>query len=462
MTPALQPPADTSAPPPRPPPGETGRPMRICMVVYDVQEFGGLEEYAVNLAIALRRLGHEVSFLSAAWTPEGNQYTRRLATHGVALVQVPKWLSLPASDWSTKTRILDTLVTLASPVVHLLGVLHWLAKRRRWAESVASARGWVRQQLLGRFIAADRRAVLARLLLSSWRRRWRPDVLHLHGYTTNLLFAIEWAHARGVPVVYEEHQTPDPQFDWWEGFAGTINKATTVVAVSEQSAVGLRTVCGVTRPIEVRPPLLPDPLERPGPHRARRSSRDAVVNVTTVARLYVTKGLTYLLQAIPLVTAVHPGVRFRIHGDGPLRDELRAQAASLGLDPDAIFQGAFTSRDALAAIMAETDVFVMSSVLEGQPLGLVEAMAYGCPIVTTSVGGISELIDDGVNGLLCAPADTEGLAAGIRAVVADADLRDRLGGAARRSYEQGPYQPLGVAKRLAAIYSGALPERPAF
>jgi len=260
--------------------------------------------------------------------------------------------------------------------------------------------------------------------------------------------------------VYEEHQTPDAQFDWWQGFHETINKATVVVAVSEESARALRAVCGVTRPIEVRNPLLPDPAAA-GWQRTRAQvprQPNEPVRVTTVARLYVTKGLDYLLDAAAQVTACHPVTRFKVHGDGDLREELLAHARKLGLDGEAIFVGAFTSRVELARIMAETDIFVLSSVLEGQPLGLVEAMAYGCAIVATSVGGIPELIEDGVNGLLCKPREVECLARSIRTLIEDPALRERLGQAARRSYEQGPYQPEAVCSHFISIYGGVLRE----
>ena len=99
-----------------------------------------------------------------------------------------------------------------------------------------------------------------------------------------------------------------------------------------------------------------------------------------------------------------------------------------------IFVGAFTSREELSRIMAGTDIFLMSSILEGQPLGVVEAMAYGCPIVTTAVGGIPELIQDGVNGLLCPPEDPQCLAEKIKLMLDDDPaLRQRLGTAARAS-----------------------------
>lgn len=434
--------------------------MRICLVLYDPQEFGGLEEYAVTLAVGLRKRGHQVSVLSATWAPPDNQYLRRLRENDVTVVQPPKWLSRPASHWPTKERLLSHALWLAGPLIMALAGLLFALRRRSWEQSRASARNWLRGWLTSTVIGPDRRRSVGRLLLSWWQLRWRPDLVHVQGYATTLLFAIEWAHAKGLPAVYEEHQTPDAQFDWWQGFHDTINKATVVVAVSEESARALRAVCGVTRPIEVRNPLLPDPAasgwERVGAQAPRQANEP--VRVTTVARLYLTKGLEYLLDAAAQVQASHPGTRFRVFGDGELREELLGQAGKLGLDGEAIFVGAFTSRAELARIMAETDIFVMSSVLEGQPLGLVEAMAYGCAIVATSVGGIPELIEDGVNGLLCKPREAECLARSIRTLIEDPALRERLGQAARRSYEQGPYQPEAVCSHFISIYEGVLRE----
>jgi glycosyltransferase involved in cell wall biosynthesis len=425
------------------------------MVFYDTLEFGGLEEYATTLAIGLKQRGHETSVLSTAWVPPDNQYRHRLSQHEVSLVQLPKWLSYPASDWPTKEKILASVMWLLTPLVYLLGVGLFFLRRRTWEQSLGSARNWLRGQLMSRFIGPDRRRLLTRLLLNWWRWRWRPDLLHIHGYTSSLHFVIDWAHAKRMPVVYEEHQTPDAQFDWWQDFGRTINKASRVIAVSEKSAEALRTVCGVTRPIVVRSPLLPDPMAAGWQKDARPRQGDEPIFLSTVARLYVTKGLKYLLEAIIQVRDTHPSARFRVFGDGPLRQELLDYADELGLDGEQIFVGAFNHRE-LGSIMAQTDIFVMSSILEGQPLAVVEAMAYGCPIVTTTVGGIPELIQDGVNGLLCMPRDPGCLAQKIRALIEDAALRTRLGRAARQSYEQGPFQPAAVCDHFISIYRGVL------
>lgn len=431
--------------------------MKICMIAYDIQRFGGLEEYAVNLATALQEQGHETSFLSAAWVEPGNQYRLRLKERGIPLVQPPKWISMLASDWETKERVLRIILRFAGPLIFFLGAVLSLLKRQSFAKSVTSAHNRLRGYLTKRLIGHDRREALARFLLQWWKVRWRPDLLHVHGYTTSLLFVIEWAHQR-VPVVYVEHQTPDPKFNWWNGFQRTINKAAFVIAVSEKSAQGLREVCGVTRPIAVIGPLLPDPFASGWTKSNAPNHNDKRISLTTIARLYVTKGLHYLLQTAVLVKAAHPNAEFRVYGGGELRKDLLAEASRLGLDGERIFVGTFATRADLSRIMLETDIFVMPSILEGQPLGLVEAMAYGCPIVATAVGGIPELIDDGINGLLCPAADPEALARKIIALIDDAGLRQRLGIAARESYVRGAFHPQAIISRLLSVYTAAIEE----
>lgn len=428
------------------------------MVLYDMQELGGLEEYATTLAIGLQQQGHQVSVLSTAWVPPDNQYLLRLHQNQVRFVQIPKWLSHPASDWTTKEMMLNLVTWLLNPLIYLLASVLFVLRRKAWKQLLTSARNWLRGQLMSRFIGPDWRKPLARLLLNWWQFHWRSDLLHLQGYTDNLLFVIEWAYAKGLPIVYEEHQTPDAQFDWWKDFQQTINKSSVVVAVSEKSAEALRSVCGVTQPIIVRSPLLPDPIAAGWRKDARPDDCSEPLVVLTVARLNVTKGLKYLLEAIVLVQAAYPTTRFKVYGDGVLRQELLDYASKLGLDGSSIFVGSFTNREELSRIMAKTDIFVMSSILEGQPLAVVEAMAYGCPIVTTAVGGIPELIDDGVNGLLCMPKDPECLANKVCALIEDPNLRVELGQAARKTYEQGLFQPVSVCQYFISIYDKVLKE----
>ncbi len=429
--------------------------MRVCMLMYDVQDFGGLEEYAINLATGLRQAGHDVSVLSVHYIPPGNQYARRVRAAGIPLAQPPRWISHLAADWATKERVLAAAMTVAAPITWVAAAGLAVGRRQGWSSSLASAHGWLRRQIMTHVVGPNRSPALGRAMLWWWRLRWRPDVVHMHGYTSNLLFAIEWAHARGLPVAYQEHQTPDAQFDWWKGFDRIVNKANLVVAASDISADKLRSIAGVTRPIVASEPIMPDPMAA-GWRRPTRPPGQGPTRMVTLARLYVTKGLIHLLDAIVDVRRTHPDTVFTVYGDGPLRDGLLAAAAARGLDGRQIFQPAFTDRQSLTRILGENDVFVMSSILEGQPLALIEAMAHGCPIVTTTVGGIPELIQDGVNGLLCPPADAAKLADAIRVMIDDPALRDRLGRAVRQSYEKGRFSPATVCQTFVRAYQQAI------
>ena len=430
--------------------------MRICMVVNNMNAFGGLEVFAQNLAVGIQQQGHQVSVLSTVWTSPDNQYMRSLLQNRVTIVQPPKRLSLFTSDWPTKEKLLSAAMRLSAPLIYLLGGLRFLRGGKSWGQSIDSARNWLRGQWLNRILGPDRRRPLTRFLLKWWQLRWHPDLIHIHGYTSDLLYVIDWAHDNGIPVVYQEHQTPDAQFDWWQDFKTSINKASTVVGVSEISAQALREICGVTQPIEVAYYMVPDPAASGWVAEADHDNGDWAIRVMTPARLYVTKGLNYLLDAIVQVQARHPATQFRVYGDGPLRDELLAYAKQLGLKGEDIFVGIYTSREELSHIMAQTDIFVMSSILEGLPLALLEAMSYGRPVVVPPVGGIPEAIQHGVNGLLCEPRNPTDLAEKVCALIEDPALRRRLGHAARQSYEQGPYHPKAVSNRFVEIYQNAL------
>ena len=430
--------------------------MRICMVVSSLLEFGGLEEFAKDLAVGIQEHGHNVSVISTAWVPPNNQYLRSLREHQVTYIQLPKWLSLAASDWPTKEKIRGVVLVLLIPLILLLGLGLALFRRQPVGAAITSARNWLQGQLMRRVIGPDWRQPFVRLMLGWWRFYWKPDLLHIHGYTSTLLFVIDWAHAKKLPVIYEEHQTPDAQFDWWKDFGKSINKATIVVGVSEKSGQALREVCGVTRPVIVAYYMVADPYKEGWKDLTSQQDSREPLRISTVARLYVTKGLTYLLETIALVKAVHPTVQFRVYGEGPLRDELLAYAEKLGLDGKQIFVGAFTSREELSDIMARTDIFLMSSILEGLPISLLEAMSYGRAIVTTPAGGIREAIQDGVNGLICEARDPKCLASNVNCLVEDVDLRHKLGHAARQAYEQGPFSPNAVCNQYVSIYQQAL------
>ena len=211
------------------------------MILTDMNEFGGAEEIATTLATSLQKQGHQICVMVTGWVPPDNQYLVRLREGEVEFVQWPSWLLLPATHWPTRQRILAAAMGVLVPLVYLLAGGLFLLRPGSWTQSRTSAYNWLRGQL-SRFLTPDRRRQLTRLLLNYWRLSWRPDLLHIHGYTDSLLFVIDWAHEKKLPAVYVENQTPDAQFDWWKDFQQSINQAAVVVAPSERSAQALRNV----------------------------------------------------------------------------------------------------------------------------------------------------------------------------------------------------------------------------
>jgi glycosyltransferase involved in cell wall biosynthesis len=138
-------------------------------------------------------------------------------------------------------------------------------------------------------------------------------------------------------------------------------------------------------------------------------------------------------------------------GDGELRAALEAQAKVLGLGADRLhFAGAL--RD-MPGLFAAVDVIAFSSAWEGLPMALLEAMAMALPVATTAVGGVPDVVRDGVEGFLVPPGAPEALAEAVGRLVADADLRARMGAAGRRCIE-ARFSAAAMLDRLFHLYEG--------
>ncbi len=135
------------------------------------------------------------------------------------------------------------------------------------------------------------------------------------------------------------------------------------------------------------------------------STSDFIVGVA--GRLAAEKGVSVLLEAMKDVLARVPKARLVVAGDGPERPALERQARDLGIDNRVAFLG---MRADLPRVLAALDVFVLPSLYEGFGLVVLEAMAVGVPVIATRVGGVPEVIEDGVTGLLVPAGDAKKLA----------------------------------------------------
>ncbi len=145
-----------------------------------------------------------------------------------------------------------------------------------------------------------------------------------------------------------------------------------------------------------------------------------------------------------------PEARLQLVGEGPLRGEIETAIRDAGLERAVVLLG---YRSDAIPLMKSADLFVLSSLEEGMPNALIEAMGTGLPSVVTSVGGNPEVVDDGVTGYLVPAADHGAMADRMVELLTDRDLRLRMGEAARRRFEFGFTLPAMIAS-YEALYDG--------
>jgi glycosyltransferase involved in cell wall biosynthesis len=149
---------------------------------------------------------------------------------------------------------------------------------------------------------------------------------------------------------------------------------------------------------------------------------DALV-VGSVGRLSDQKGYTYLLDAAEQVLRDRPDIYFLIIGDGPLYEELNNKARQLQINEHVILTG---SRKDVPELLHCMDLFVSSSLWEGLPTVILEAMACNVPVVATEIPGTDELVENEVNGLVVKPADGRSLGEAILRLLAEPNLANTL------------------------------------
>ena len=302
-------------------------------------------------------------------------------------------------------------------------------------------------------IAADGTPVHALGAEGNWDLRWvarlrdlvsagRFDVVHFHlPYTASLgrLGMASLPRSSRPAIVYTEHSA----WDKMAVLVKALNRTTiglddSLIVVSEAAhralPDGLR---GRARVIVHGVDLSRSLALTAQRDEVRASVRgelgvpDDELLVLTVANLRPEKGYDVLLDAARSIADRGLPVRFAAVGRGPLAEELAARHRALALGDRFRFLG---ERDDVIRLLVGCDVFVLPSRQEGLPVTLMEATSTGTAIVATAVGGVPQVITDGVDGLIVPPGDPTALADAVERVATDADLRRRLGaGATARS-----------------------------
>jgi glycosyltransferase involved in cell wall biosynthesis len=210
------------------------------------------------------------------------------------------------------------------------------------------------------------------------------------------------------------------RFGRWRREAAALWLAERVLLPTPADITYVRRMYGLpARRITLLPNFVMTDLFAPRPEVPRRAGL-----IGFVGRLAEQKNLGALIEA----TAGLEGVSLRLIGDGPLQEQLQAQAAGCGV---ALEMTGRVPHGEIPHLLAECQVFVLPSLYEGHPKALIEAMACGLPVVGTPVDGTSEVLHDGQNGLLAADTSVPALRTVLARLLADANLRERLGRAAR-------------------------------
>lgn len=296
-----------------------------------------------------------------------------------------------------------------------------------------------------------------RLLMRLWRffRSSTIDVVQTH-HVTQLIYAGLAARLAGVRVVHAEHEyftlmAPKPR-----RMLRLLSSACDVVVGVSDSVVEYLRKSVVIAPHKLRTVYNGVDLQRFTP--AAKTSREEVglgngqPVIGHVGRLDSAKDQDTLLDAFACVRRGRPDARLVIVGDGPLRDDLQARAERLGISRGVTFLGARTD---VHDLLPHFDVFVLSSIHEGLPIAMLEAMACARPVVATSVGEIGRVLGRRNAGRLVSPGDAKTLAETIEAVVASPDHATSMGLRAREIVE-AEYDLDVTVRRYADIYHSVI------
>jgi glycosyltransferase involved in cell wall biosynthesis len=286
--------------------------------------------------------------------------------------------------------------------------------------------------------------------------RDRVSLVHAHEFTLSV-FATAAATIGSIPSIVTLHSA--------QRFPDRLRRRV-AIRWAARRAFAATTVSDATRAAIVRSlGMRPEEWKVvangvPVPHGNRAETRRALgVDTDTrlllaVGNLYPVKGHDILVRAMEEVGRAEPAARWKvaIAGRGEARERLEALIRELGLESRVSLLG---FRDDVGSLLHAADLFVHPSRSEGLPLAIIEAMSIGLPVIASDVGGIPEVVAQGVTGLLVTPEDPSALAGAIRQLLVREEDRRRMGNAALRVARES-YGLDTMVDRYVALYQEAM------
>jgi glycosyltransferase involved in cell wall biosynthesis len=293
------------------------------------------------------------------------------------------------------------------------------------------------------------------LKLAKVLREKRIDVLHTHNTAAFLDGAAAGFLARTPTIIHTDHARDFPdRLRYMVAEHVASHLVYRVVGVSEHTTENLRRYERIPRrklltiPNGIDGARFRVPVDRQAMRRALGVPQDAVV-LGMATRLTPQKDIETTLRALALVVNRAPNLFLLIAGTGPLENELRNLTAQLGLSEHVRFLGL---RYDMPEVFATFDVYVSSSLWEGLPMAILEAMAAGCAVVATEVGGVATAVQHEHNGTLVAPGNAPALAQAVYEMVADVPRRQRFAKASADIFAQR-FDAKVMARSYEALYA---------
>lgn len=386
----------------------------------------GADEILVSYAVSLHQAGHDVDVVLLYKPSESDRFGRRLREAGVPVVHV--------IDRSIAFMILRSVRGLLSSFLlfFLLIPRSESGLRRIWQVLI---------DLISRAHYKQLRAYLARS---------HYDVLHVFTPDTGAMLMIRAGKEAGIPVLYHEMGTPhylpalDPHYKRLEKVLPLCSE---VAALSPILARQWSERFPFLSSVSVLPLLTDDSQTLRLP--SRNGKHETIFGYA--ARIETGKGPFVLAEALAQLRQNRDDVLVRLAGTGPATQEVKARVRELQLNGSWEFVGSYDGALGCSAFMRTLDVFVLPSFAEGTSKSVIEAMAHGLPIITTTVGGSPDLLTSDT-GILVPPGDSAALADAMQCLASDPALRKRMGEAARDRYLK-LFAPEAVLSMLVTTYS---------
>ena len=389
----------------------------------------GADEILVSYATSLRRAGEDVEVVLLYKPAENDRFYRRLEQAGVPVVTV-----IRRSIAFALMRSLRGL--LSSFLLFFLLIPRSEANLRK-----------IWQVLLDLISRAHYKHCRAFFAASDY------DLLHVFTPDTGATLIIRAGKEAGIPVLYHEMGTPHylpPLEPYYRRLEKVLPLCSEFAALSPTLAKQWSERFPFLSSVSVLPLLTEDSeMLNVSTKLSTNGKHETIFGYA--ARIEVGKGPFVLADALAQLRQKRDDVHVRLAGTGPAVQEVKARVRNLQLNGSWEFVGSYDGTVGCSAFMRTLDVFVLPSFAEGTSKSVIEAMSHGLPIITTTVGGLPDLLTPSA-GILIPPGDSAALADAMQFLASDPVLRKQMGQAARDRYLK-LFAPDAVLSMLVGTYS---------